>query len=266
MGYNRDWLDEGGSDDCCARSFESLCLAGRHATRSDLRDWAAPILADAFPHIESWTSIRARALVIKSLLLADPAILDAGKVRTYITTAADSMMALLDAQCASGGEWFEPSLSYDNARLPEALILAGHRLKREDWLEAGLSTLAILMRRQRSVQGWFSPIATSSFAQCDADHPCFDQQPIEALATVDACVAAFNATRDEAWASRAEAAFLWFSGQNDHNLALASPTDGGCFDGLTAFGANQNQGAESILSYHLASASMRELLRSRSGP
>lgn len=266
MGFNRSWLDEGGSDDCCARSFESLCLAGRHATRADLRDWAQSLLAEAMPHLHSWSSVRARALLIKSLLLADPATLDQEKATAFITQAADAMLALLADQVAQGGEWFEPGLTYDNARLPEALILAGHRLKRQDWLDTGLATLAILMRRQRSPQGWFSPVATSTFAQCDTDHPCFDQQPIEALATVDACVAAFRATREEAWASRAEAAFLWFSGQNDHGLALAAPADGGCFDGLTVFGANQNQGAESILSYHLASASMRDLLRSRSGP
>ncbi|MDP3739353.1 MAG: glycosyltransferase family 4 protein [Hyphomonadaceae bacterium] len=266
MGFNRTWLDEGGSDDCCARSFESLCLAGGHATRPDLRDWAQSMLVDALPHIGAWSSVRARALLIKSLLLVDLATPDPVKTTAFITQAADAMLALLAQQSEQGGEWFEPGLTYDNARLPEALILAGHRLKRQDWLDAGLTTLAILMRRQRSPQGWFSPIATSSFAQCDADHPCFDQQPIEALATVDACVAAFQATREEAWASRAEAAFMWFAGQNDHGLALAMPADGGCFDGLTVHGANQNQGAESILSYHLASASMRDLLRSRSGP
>ena len=115
------------------------------------------------------------------------------------------------------------------------------------------------MRRQRSAQGWFSPVATSSFDVNGASHPAFDQQPIEALATVDACIAAFEATGDNVWSGRAEAAFLWFAGQNDHGLALATAGDGGCYDGLTAFGFNQNQGAESILSYHLAAATIRTI-------
>jgi glycosyltransferase involved in cell wall biosynthesis len=259
MSYDRRWLDEGGSDDCCARSFEALCLAGNHAGRSDLRLWAADLAAEVARHASEWRSIRSRALVIKACLTGEGTVLDRDEARTLITTSAEFMMAALAKQRAAGGEWFEPGLSYDNARLPEALVLAGAHLDRPEWTEAGLSTLGYLMRKQRSAQGWFSPIATNAFDANSSAHPCFDQQPIEALATVDACVAAYEATADDVWSGRAEAAFLWFAGQNDHGLALATSSDGGCYDGLTAFGFNQNQGAESILSYHLAAATIRTI-------
>jgi glycosyltransferase involved in cell wall biosynthesis len=257
MGYDRRWLDDGGSDDCCARAFEALCLTGNHAGRPDLRLWANDLAKAVASHAREWRSIRSRALVVKACLNGEGTILDRDEARALIGESAETMMAALAAQRSAGGEWFEAGLTYDNARLPEALILAGGHLDRPDWTEAGLTTLGYLMRKQRSAQGWFSPVATNSFDANSASHPSFDQQPIEALATVDACIAAYHATGDDVWSGRAEAAFLWFSGQNDHGLALVTAADGGCYDGLTAFGFNQNQGAESILSYHLAAAAIR---------
>jgi hypothetical protein len=259
MSYDRRWLDEGGSDDCCARAFEALCLTGRHAGRADLRLWAADLVGQTMKVLPRWRSIRSRALIVKACVEGDGAVISAEDANLAITESAEAMMTALASKRRTGGEWFEDGLTYDNARLPEALILAGAHLERPEWIDAGLSTLGYLMRKQRSAQGWFSPIATSSFDANSAAHPSFDQQPIEALATVDACVAAFEATGDDVWSGRAEAAFQWFAGQNDHSLALITASDGGCYDGLTAFGFNQNQGAESILSYHLAAATMRRI-------
>jgi uncharacterized protein YyaL (SSP411 family) len=153
-------------------------------------------------------------------------------------------------------------MSYDNARLPEAVILAGKRLGDTSILADGLAALDVVMRRQTSSQGCFCPVATSSF-DAGADHPHFDQQPIETLATVDACITAWRATGDPRHANAAQTVFRWFGGENVHGLAIACAADGGCQDGLTADGVNANQGAESILAYQLAAAAMRDLLRQR---
>jgi hypothetical protein len=210
-------------------------------------------------HAPEWRSVRSQALVIKACLAGEGTVIAQDESHALVVASAEAMMATLASQREAGGEWFEPGLSYDNARLPEALVMAGAHLDRPEWTEAGLATLGYLMRKQRSAQGWFSPVATNSFDSNSSSHPSFDQQPIEALATVDACTAAYEATADDVWSGRAEAAFLWFAGQNDHGLALATSGDGGCYDGLTAFGFNQNQGAESILSYHLAAATIRSV-------
>jgi glycosyltransferase involved in cell wall biosynthesis len=264
MGFDRQWLDDGGSDDCCARALESLCVAARHAVSADQRDWAASLVVEAAPHIPKWRSLRARALVIKSLVEGGAEAIGKERSHSLISQNAAALMDALATRRRAGRGWFEPSLSYDNARLPEALILAGQYLDEKDMKSAGLSALDFLMRRQTAAHGGFCPIATSSFDSSSAAHPCFDQQPIEALASVDACLAAWRATNDPRHAQAARDAFLWFGGQNDHDLALANPGDGGCHDGLTADGVNRNQGAESILAYHLASAAIREYLRRRS--
>lgn len=265
MGFDRRWLDDGGSDDCCARALESLCLMARFASRPDLRDWAISLGRDVVRHAPEWLSMRSHALIIKAMIAGEGLIAGQDECRKLVEASA---LALVEGFISGRGDhgWFEPCLSYDNARLPEALILAGQFLDDPDLTDAGLAALEFIMERQTSPQGWFCPVATSSFALSDADHPCFDQQPIEALATVDACFAAWRASGDGRWVEHAEAAFLWFGGDNDHGRALASPGDGGCYDALTATGFNRNQGAESILSYHLASATVRSQLRYRMSP
>jgi hypothetical protein len=48
-------------------------------------------------------------------------------------------------------------------------------------------------------------------------------------------------------------------GDNDLQIALYDPTTGGCRDGLHPDRANENQGAESTLSFLLALLEMRQV-------
>ena len=107
----------------------------------------------------------------------------------------------------------------------------------------------------------FRPVGCKSFARPYSAPLAFDQQPREATATVDAAAAAFQASGEPKWRQMAQDAFAWFFGSNDAAMPMADPSDGGCFDGLMATGINRNQGAESILSLHLAAQSVREIFR-----
>lgn len=256
MSFDRRWLDDGGSDDCCARALEALCLVARNWPAPDLRDWAADLAREVIQHVHAWASLRSRALAIKALVAAETAVISETEARRLIADVAAPLLRAAQ-EAATGHGWFEPKLAYDNARLPEALILAGERLQDPDMLSMGIDTLDHLMKRQVSQQGCFAPVATSSFDQGGASHAEFDQQPIEALATIDACLAGWRATGATAYAHAARQAFEWFGGQNVHGIALARPADGICHDGLTVDGLNRNHGAESILSYLLAAASVR---------
>ena len=256
MGFDRTWLDEGGSDDCCARALEALCLVARDWPQTDLRDWAGDLAREVMQHMQAWTSLRSRALVIKSLLAAEHNVICETETCRLIAEAASELLRCAQEGASHHG-WFETAFSYDNARLPEALILAGERLQDPDMLSAGINTLELLMKRQLTTHGFFAPVPTSAFAETRADHVHFDQQPIEALATVDACISGWRATGATQYAHAARQAFEWFGGRNVHGVALARPSDGICCDGLTIDGLNRNHGAESILSYLLAAASVR---------
>jgi glycosyltransferase involved in cell wall biosynthesis len=257
MSYDRRWLDDGGCDDCSGRGLHALSLMANSAPRPDLADWAADLARRVYQNAHKWTSPRAQAHVVRACIVGETAVMTGREARDTLAAARDMLMAGL----AEFGDWFEPKLAYDNALLCEALILAGMRLEDRTALDAGLKALDWLMRRQTA--GRFRPVATSQFAE--SPHPHFDQQPIEALGAVEACSAAYAATQDDIWCERATAAFEWFGGDNDLALPLASADDGGCFDGLTVSGVNQNQGAESVLAYHLASAAMRRLTETSRG-
>ena len=135
--------------------------------------------------------------------------------------------SLLEAARRPEWSWFEIVLAYDNARLPEALIRGGEALGRDDMIARGMETLDWIVGRQTSPEGRFRAIGTETFGRPYAEPAAFDQQPLEAQATIDACAAAFAATRDRRWIEEAQRAYRWFLGANDLDLPLASPQDGG---------------------------------------
>jgi len=126
-------------------------------------------------------------------------------------------------------------------------------------LELGLKTLRWLIKHQTSDAGSFRPIGSNGFYPRGNTRALYDQQPIEAQATVSACIEAYQATNDAFWIAEARRAFEWFLGRNDLGLALYDPTTGGCRDGLHVDRLSQNQGAESTLAFLLALAEMQAL-------
>ena len=115
--------------------------------------------------------------------------------------------------------------------------------------DAGLESLIWLADLQRASAGHFVPIGSNGFYQHGGERARFDQQPVEAQAMVSACLEAFRITGDKHWNKEAHRAFEWFLGRNDLNLPIYDPTTGGCRDGLHPDRANENQGAESTLSF-----------------
>ncbi len=152
--------------------------------------------------------------------------------------------------------WFEEILSYDNARLPQALIAGGRDGGDSRAVEIGLKALSWLVEMQGSPQGHFRAIGCNGFHLKGELPARFDQQPIEANATVAACLEAYRATQDPRWINEARSAFEWFLGRNDLGLELYDPATGGCCDGLQEDRVNRNQGAESTLAFLLSLAEM----------
>jgi hypothetical protein len=155
--------------------------------------------------------------------------------------------------------WFEDILSYDNARVPQALIASGRDGGNAQALEIGLRALRWLVDVQTAPHGHFRSIGCNGFYRKGQEPARFDQQPVEANATVSACLEAYRATEDPAWMNAARSAFEWFLGRNDLGLELYEPGTGGCCDGLQEHRVNRNQGAESTLAFLLSLAEMNLL-------
>ncbi len=259
MAFDRSWCEDKGSEDSNGRALWALGTSVSEARRQVHRDWALGLFEESAQSALAFGSIRARAFAMLGacgVLALHPAH---GLSREIVETAGDDLLAVLAAARRPDWAWFEAVLAYDNARLPEALIRAGKALGRADYIACGLETLGWISTQQTGRGGRFRPVGTDSFFRRHMPPLPFDQQPLEAAASVDACEAAWTVTGDRRWVDEAMRAYRWYLGANDMGLPLASREDGGCFDGLMPHGVNRNQGAESILALQLASIAISRL-------
>jgi len=263
MGYDRQWLEACGSEDSNGRTLWALASAATHSASPGIRDWALRLFEEAASYADELSAPRAKAFAAMGgiELLRDR--VDHDLARWLVEQSAGQLMHIHRRYARDGWDWFEPELAYDNARLPELLIRAGMALDEPAMIERGLETLRWLVRHQTSPRGMFRPVGCHGFCRPYAPPLAFDQQPIEAAATIDAAAVAYEATGEGEWRAIADGAFAWFFGDNDAGIPLADSRDGSCFDGLMATGINRNQGAESILSLHLAALTMREAFGER---
>ena len=258
MAYDRTWLEACGSEDSNGRTIWALGLTAARSPWPALREWALKLFDEAAPISADLAAPRSRAFAALGAFEMLQRYPNHELARSMLRQSAEQLVQLHAQNSRDDWDWFEQSLAYDNARLPEALIRAGQALGNSTMTDLGLSCLEWLVRRQTSPRGTFRPVGCKGFGRPYAPPLAFDQQPLEATATIDAAAAAYEISGEEKWHNIARDAFAWFFGDNDAGAPLANPEEGSCCDGLMATGINRNQGAESILSLHLAAQTMRE--------
>jgi glycosyltransferase involved in cell wall biosynthesis len=263
MSFDRRWLEPRGSEDSHGRTLWALGECTRRDLSQLRRVWARGLFRAALPVVEAFTSPRAWAFALLGLDgYCDAEPLDAGAAQLR-SLLAQRLMTSLEAARGADWTWFEDGLSYDNARLPQALIVTGTTSGEHDLVTAGLATLRWLMDLQTTADGSFRPVGSDSFGDRRMKPRRFDQQPLEATAAVAACLAAARIDEDARWTADAEMAFAWFLGRNDLSALLVDLQTGGCRDGLHADRANENRGGESVVSYLLALADIQRLSTAR---
>jgi glycosyltransferase involved in cell wall biosynthesis len=260
LSYERQWQEPEGSEDSHGRALWGLGTVLGRTKDAGLRGAAGRLFELAIPSAVEFKSPRACAFALLGLL----EYLESFPGDRAALNGADALAnRLLDSYLThrSGDwHWFENVLAYSNARLPQALIRAGTRSNNDAMVSAGLEALDWLATVQRcETKGHFVPIGSHGFFSKKTEKARFDQQPVEACAAVSAFLQAYRTTGKGRWRKEAWTAFNWFLGDNDLQIALYDPTTGGCRDGLHPDRANENQGAESTLSFLMALLEMRKL-------
>jgi glycosyltransferase involved in cell wall biosynthesis len=258
--YECQWHEVEGSEDSHGRALWGLGTVLGRSKNAGLRGAAGRMFELAIPAAVEFKSPRACAFALLGLqeyldsFPGDRAALSASEV------LANRLLNSYRAHRSDDWKWFENGLSYSNARLPQALLRAGLRSGNEEMVSAGLEALEWLVSIQRcDIKGHFVPIGSEGFYSKTTEKARFDQQPVEACAEVSACLQAYRATGKGRWRKEAWSAFNWFLGDNDLQIALYDPATGGCRDGLHPDRANENQGAESTLSFLMALLEMRQV-------
>ncbi|MGH7726285.1 MAG: glycosyltransferase family 4 protein [Candidatus Eiseniibacteriota bacterium] len=251
MDYERRWLEDVGSDDSHGRALWALgTMLGRSNTPA-LHSMAGRVFELALPAINDTTSPRAWAFALVGIHEYMRRFAGDRRASQTRDELGGRLLDLYRRHRKDDWRWFENSLSYCNAVLPHALLLCGRSIPDEAMTEAGLDSLRWLSDVQRSDSEGkhFVPIGSNGFYRRGHERARFDQQPVEAQATVSVCLEAYRITGDNRWRLEARRAFEWFLGRNDLNLPIYDPTMGGCRDGLHPDRPNENQGAESTLAF-----------------
>ena len=268
MDYGREWLEEYGSDDSHGRTLWALgTVLGRSGTPA-LHKIAGRLFEQALPSILETTSPRAWAFTILGIHEYLRRFDGDSRARQVRDELAGRLMDLYRQYGSSGWLWYEDVLAYCNAVIPHAILMCGQWLPNQEMTEVGLQSLGWLSDLQRSAPagGHFVPIGSSGFYAKGGQQARFDQQPVEAQATVSACLEAYRSTCDERWLAEGYRAFEWFLGRNDLGLSLYDPDTGGCYDGLHPDRVNENQGAESTLAFLHALLELRLAAETRPQP
>jgi glycosyltransferase involved in cell wall biosynthesis len=265
MGFNRTWLEDRGSEDSHGRTLWALGECARKDASPSRRRWAAALFAQALSTTETFRSPRAWAFTLLGLSAYCAAAPDDLRAQEVRHSLAGRLMSALASVETPDWAWFEEGLAYDNARLPQALMMTGMATQTPGYVDAGLRTLRWLMTQQTTSGGYFRPVGTAGFGEQRQPPRAFDQQPVEATATIAACLTAWQADGDPEWKAMATRAFGWFLGSNDLSVALVDPQTGSCRDGLHPDRANENRGGESVVCYLLGLAEIRQLARVNAG-
>jgi hypothetical protein len=251
LSYNRNFLDDVGSEDCMGRSLWACGYTILTNLPKDIETISKEIFDKGFRHASNFKSLRAKAFTILGLCHYYEAFPHDPNLSKNIVLLTEQLLDSYQRVSSSDWCWFEPYLTYVNARLSQALFLAYGIIGDERYLQIAKKSFDFLVKVQ-VIDEKIIPIGNKGWYKKGGKRALYDQQPIEASCMVEAALGAFRVTGDEKYQRIAHIAFGWFLGKNSQDVMVYNPKTGGCYDGITPKGVNLNQGAEATVSYLLA--------------
>ena len=253
MSYDRQWLEDVGSEDSHGRALWALGVTAGWSRNEGQVGVATKLFRAGLPALEHFSASRAIAFPILGIQAYLHRNDSDDQARKLLSELGSRLEKRFREFATEDWHWHEEMLAYDNARLPQALMACGRRTGDRDLVALGIDVLKWLrdIQLDRSA-GWFAPIGNRGWFPKSGTKAQYDQQPLEAAAMIGACIEAYECTQEEEWIELASTCFDWYLGKNDRQIKLYDHATGGCRDGLQPDGVNENQGAESTLSYILS--------------
>ncbi|MBI2266852.1 MAG: glycosyltransferase [Armatimonadetes bacterium] len=245
MDYGRNFTDKVGSEDTLGRALWGLGVAVAHGHNEGARALAREMFERSLDHLEL-EHPRAAAYAICGLHAFLRKYGGAALVRRKLEDLADGLAGLFARSRTDDWSWFGEELTYANAKIPQAMLLAYQVTEEERFLSIGLETLDFLVT-ETFRGGCFDFIGNKGWCRRGCERAIFDQQTIEAGYTAEACVTAAEITGASRYLEKARAAVEWFLGRNRLAAPLYDLATGACADGFGPQGPSMNQGAESVI-------------------
>lgn len=250
MDYRRDWLEPSGSEDSNGRTIFVLGYLVKNSVEHLGLALSKMLFDQTIKNMTKFSSLRSISHIAMGCIFYLHRFSGARDVKRICRKFLETIYEQFKNTANNEWRWYEDKLTYDNARIPQALLMGGLYFKNDEYLRVGLESLNwlfdVLYDRERHS---ISLIGNEGWYYRDGEKAKFDQQPIEIPALIDACYQAYLMTENMEWINRIGVCFSWFLGNNDRQEPLYDFTTGGCFDGLTSGVTNQNQGAESTVCF-----------------
>ncbi len=281
MSYKREFLDEKGSEDTLGRAIYGLGhVVSCPYLSKNIRTLAHTLMSKTRPEMEKLNYPRAKAYTICGLYEMLRAGVDADEFESVFNSRRDaiksvdslvskdtfesifinhanSLVDLYEANHKEDWDWFEPTVTYSNAKLSESLLLAYNYTKDRTYRNVGLATLDFLTEIQWKGD-FFDIVGNQGWYSYSGKKPIFDQQPIEAGYLTQAYVSAYEIVREKKYLELARYSFEYFLGRNRLKTVMYDYSTGAVCDGLNCDGMNYNQGAESVICFLMALSSLNK--------
>ncbi len=256
MDYTRRFLDEEGSEDTLGRALWGLGYAVQYGPS----DWFRMLSREMFEKATTNLDLHhpmAKAYAIIGFYHFLQRYVGATAAKRIVYGLAESLKDTYLKLKKDGWPWFSDSVTYGNAKLPQAMLLAYKTFEDHEFKDIGLESLEFLTKATFNGT-YFDFVGNNKWFEKKNGKSVYDQQPIEAGYAVEAYVLAYEVTGNERYFELAKCAFEWFLGKNRLGVSLYDFSTGACYDGLTPYGPNLNQGAESVIAFLLANLTMSQ--------
>ena len=257
LGFDRNYKDKVGSEDSIGRTIWATGYTLDSMATNEMKQITREMFNRVLPISRGFSAPRAKAFKLMGLTHYYSSFPDDINILDEIEDLAGSLISRYKVEMSPSWRWFESYLTYCNARLCQALFMAYSVTENELYLEVAEESLDFLAQEQFT-DGIFQPVGSKGWYHKGRKKAKFDQQPIEASTMVEASLSAFKCTKNDRYKDFALSAFNWYHGSNIKQALLFNRENHRCYDGITSKGINQNNGAESTISYYLAYLLLKE--------
>ncbi|MEO8210894.1 MAG: glycosyltransferase family 4 protein, partial [bacterium] len=215
MSYERKWLEESGSEDCNGRVIFVLGYLINNTASQSILGLVKNLFDLSIKNMTEFKSPRAISYVILGCISYLNKFSGASEIKKILNELSYRLFEYYVNTKTEDWLWFENYLTYVNARMPQALIMAGKYFNKEEYVTAGIESLGWLYKILYDEDNkHLSLIGNEEWYVKGMSKSKYDQQPVEIPALIDACYQAYLVTKNNIWIKHAGTAFSWFLGNN----------------------------------------------------
>ena len=208
---------------------------------------------DILPLLSGFHSPRAMAFIVKGVYIALPYHKNS-LATAMVQVFAERLQNMYRDHADIEWQWFEDRMTYGNAVLPEAMLMAGEITGQQSFKVVAKTTMGFLLHHTLTENG-INVISNSGWKKKGERYRqgfTGGEQPIDVTYTILALEIFERLLPNDGYAGYIPRSFDWFLGNNGLGQIIYNPCTGGCHDGLESNNVNLNQGAESTVSYLMA--------------